>query len=254
MRMRPARRLWHLLLRRPWVLAALVAWQALVLVALLIRDAALPAACPAVRTCEEILLASALVACGLAALVVCHFYLTVREVRNRLFAGEVEAAYEAARRHAGIALGIDLESALRRLLEFEARRAERVATTTRLVGRILRETPLKMFIADISAGHIRFSSSLCELFGMTDNRFDLDALLLLPDNEPLARLWRVVAEGERSAAEDTVQLHLPARRLSRTVHLRLLGVQDDRGKTAYVLGLVLEPEGDKPSEPAEEQS
>ncbi len=251
MSVRAARRLWHLLLRRPWVLVALVGWQALVLVVLLVRDAALPATCPAMRTCEEILLASALLACGLAALVGCHFYLTVREVRNRLFAGEVEAAYEAARRHAGLALGVDLESALRRLLEFEARRAERVATATRLVGRILRETPLKMFVADLRAGHVRLSAPLCELFGLTDNRFDIDALLLLPENKPLARLWSLVADGERSATEDTVQLHLPARRLSRTLPLRLLGVQDDRGKTAYVLGFVREtPVERSPEQPA----
>jgi len=245
MTMRPARRLWHLLLRKPWFPAVLMGWQALVLVVLLVRDAAWPESCPAIRTCEGILLVSALVACGLAALVGCHFYLTVREVRNRLFAGEIEAAYEAARHHAGIALGVDLESAMRRLLEFDARRADRVATATRLVGRILRETPLKMFIADLAEGHIRFSSALCELFGVTDNRFDLDALLLLPENEPLARLWRTVAEGERSAAEDTVQLFLPTRRLSRTVRLKLLGVQDDRGKTAYVLGFVLDAPADQ---------
>ncbi len=246
MTMRAARRLWHRLLRKPWLLAALMGWQALVLVALLVRDAAVPESSLAIRTCEGILLVSALVACGLAALVGCHFYLTVREVRNRLFAGEIEAAYEAARRHAGIALGVDLESAMRRLLEFDARRADRVATATRLVGRILRETPLKMFIADLAEGHVRFSPALCELFGVTDNRFDLDALLLLPENAPLARLWRTVAEGERSTAEDTIQLFLPTRRLSRTVRLKLLGVQDDRGKTAYVLGLVLEP----PAEPS----
>jgi len=250
-----ARRLWHLLLRTPRFWAGLFLWQAAVLVVVLFRHALLPVCSSAVCACETALVISGLLALGLAALIAVHFYATVRDIRTQLFKGEFEEAYEIARRHAGVVLGLDLESALRRLLEFDSRRAEKVAAATRLVGRLLRELPLMMFLGDSDAGETRFSTALCELFGISDNTFSTDALLRQPDNAALAELWKSVASGERSAAEDTLTVQLPARQIARRLRVRLLAVQDDQGAISYILGLAqVADEGHAPEpEPAPEE-
>jgi len=243
-----ARRLWHALLRRPRLPAGLLAWTALVLVGLLVRRAVFPDEAPTLLAVEAALIVSALLALGLAALVVVHFYLSVRDIRDQIFEGDYQEAYEVARRHAGVVLGIHFERALRRLLQFDRRRAEKVAATTRLVGRLMREAPMLMLLADRDADQVRFSVALCELFEINDNRFSIDSLLRQPDNEDFARIWQAVTEGGQSSAEATLTLHLPVRQVARALHVRLLAVQNDEGQIAYVLGFARPPDAEAEAE------
>ena len=243
--MRP-RRLWHLLLGHPRLWALLIGWTALVLAFFLVQLLLMRGEGVALHLSQTALAISALAALALAGLIIVHAYLSVREIRRHLFGGDYEEAYEVARRHAGVVLGIDFESALRRLLEFDRRRAEKVAGTTRLVGRLLRETDLLILLGDLDEGQVRFSIALCQLLGVNDNRFSIDSLLRQPDNEGFAQLWHDVTGGEKSSVEDTVTLHLPVRQIARQLHLRLLAVQDDAGAIAYVLGFADQAESDSP--------
>lgn len=249
-----ARRLWHRLLRGPRLWVLLLAWVGLVLAVELVHYVMFLSVGVTAYRFETALVISALVALILAGLVAAYFYLNIRAIRTHLFEGNYEDAYDVARRHAGILLGIDFERALHRLLEFDRCRAGRVAATTRLVGRLMRETPLMMLLGDLDAGQIRFSLALCQLFDIKDNRFSADSILLQPDNRDFARLWHDAARGERTAVEATLTLRLPVRQLARRLHIRLLAVQDDAGAIAYVLGLAELPEGEPrtPAQPSEE--
>lgn len=249
-----ARSLWCLLLGRPRLWIALLAWTIAVLALLVVRHAFFPVEDVALYASEAILILSGLIALVLAALITAHAYLSVRDIRNQLFDGNYEEAYETARRHAGVILGIDFEGPLRRLLDFDRRRAERVAAATRLLGRLMRETPLLLLLGDIEEGQVRFSVALCRLLDVDDNRFALDSLLLQPANKDFAELWRAAASGEKTAAEGEVTLHLPVRQIARRLRLRLLAVQDDEGVISYVLGFASLPESETVPQPETPES
>ena len=230
------RGLWRSLLSHPRLWLVLLLWPLIVLLAIAARCTVCGGEDTALRAVEVALVASGLLALAGLLLLMVRFYTGIREVRDGLFQGDYEAALEASHRHAAVAVGAGFESALERLLEFDRRRAERVANATRLLNRLLREAPVPILIGDLAEGHVRFSRALSERFGVGDDRFPIDALLRPPANAPFARLWDPLVGGEQSEAEAAITLHLPVRQAAQHLDLQLFAVQNDEGRIAYILG------------------
>ena len=185
--------------------------------------------------------ASAVAALVIVALMARRFYRSVREIRDKLFEGEYEMALDAARRNPALGLGLGLEKAFARMLEFDRRRADRVAATTRAIHSLLNEAPIPFLLADLEEDLIHLSRAARALFGVKADRFSLLALLLLPANHEFARIWNSVSRGDRASAEATLTLHLPARGAARELAVRLVAVQDDEGLVMYILGFLCVP-------------
>jgi PAS domain-containing protein len=165
-------------------------------------------------------------------------YQGLRELRGKLYQGDFEAALDVARRSPAVGQALGFESAVRRMLEFDARRAEKTAAATRLLSSILHEADLPLFIADLDDDLFHLSRAACQLFGANVDRVSLMSVLLLPANREFAQAFNSVVQGERARADAVLTLHLPARRAARDVALRMLPVQGDEGTVLYVLGLV----------------
>jgi len=230
------RGLWRTLLSRPRIWLVLLVYALGVLVGLIVLRAAYwegPQAVPALAT---VLAASALIALLALAMLALRFYTGIREVRTHLFNGDYEDALEASRQHASVAVGIGFESAIQRLLDFDRRRAEKLASATRLLDRLLREAPAPILIGDIEQNTVRFSHAFRQQFGINDDRFALDALLRPAANTEFARLWSQLAAGDEACIEADLTLHLPVRQTVERCHFRLFAVQNDEGRIAYILG------------------
>ncbi len=175
------------------------------------------------------------------ALIARHSYLGIREVRNKLFDGYYESALEAARHNPAVGKALGFEKALVRMLEFDSRRADRVAAITRLLDSFLQESTLPFFIADLEEDIIHLSKPARRLFGVNVERFSLLSLLLLPANKDFARVYNPLTKGDRQRADVVLTLHLPVRQAVRKIAARMLAVQDDQGKVLYVLGFISAP-------------
>lgn len=192
---------------------------------------------------------SAVASLVLLALFARRFYRGLQELRKKLFEGEYEAALDVARRNPALGHALGFESALLRMLEFDARRADKVATATRLFSSFLQESGLPFFIADIEDDLVHLSRAARQLFGVNVERTSLLAILLLPKNREFAKLYSSVANGDRARAEARLTLHLPMRQAAREVTLRLVPIQDDEGLILYVLGFMNPCEDTKPPTP-----
>lgn len=179
----------------------------------------------------------------LLALIARRLFLGLREFRGKLFEGDYEAALDVARRNPAVGRALGLESALARMLEFDARRADKVAASTRLFSSLLQESGIPFFIADLEEDLIHFSRAARLLFGVKVDRFSLLSLLLLPANREFAQVYGSVAKGERARADAVLTLHLPIRQAAREVDVRLLAIQGDEGMILYVLGFLCPPTG-----------
>jgi len=230
------RRLWRSVLSHPRLWVVPLVWAIVVLVGLIVLRAAAGEQGHALPAVAGVLAATALLALLGLALLGLRFYRGLREVRDALFRGEYEEALEATRQHASVAVGAGFESAVQRLIEFDRRRAARVASATRLLNRLLREAPTPILIGDLEENQVRFSRALRERFGVNDDRFSLDALLRPDANAEFARLWDQLVKGERANIEATLTLHLPVRQAAQRLDLRLFAVQNDEGRIAYILG------------------
>jgi len=230
------RRLLLFLRSQPELWIALLFWPMVVLLALLARAALFPGPGAGPSAAEAAIVVSGLIVLGAVAILAARFHAAVRELRKRLFNGEYEHALEVARRHPALALGFGFESALSRLLKFDQRRAEKVAASTRLLDRLMREAPMPILIGDLDAKQVRFSRALCELFEVDEGTFSLESLILPPANQDFANLWNAVAGAGRTQAEATLTLHLPVRQAAERLELQLFAVQDDQGTITYVLG------------------
>ena len=230
------RSLWRSLLSHPRLWAVPLVWASVVVVGLTALRFLTGREGTALPAIAATLAGTALLALLTFALLSIRFYRGIHTVRDHLYRGEYEEALEAAREHASVAVGVGFESALKRLLEFDARRAEKVATGTRLLNRLLREAPIPILLGDLENDQIRFGHALCERFGVHDDRFALDALLRLPANTELARAWERLARGDDTDAEVSLTLHLPVRQAAQRLGLRLLAIQNDAGRIAYILG------------------
>jgi PAS domain-containing protein len=200
------------------------------------------------RDIQTAAIAAAVIALGTVGIVLRRFYRGTREIRNFLFKGDYGAALEAARRWTTAGIGLGFESALERLLEFDRRRAERVAASTRLLDCLLREVPVPILIGNLEDNLIRFNRPMCNLLDAADERYSLMALLLIPANRPFAALWEEVVSGEKTRAEAILTLHLPVRQTARQLDVQLFAVQDDEGLVTYVFGLA-RPSDASPSIP-----
>jgi len=232
---------WTLLQSRPRLWLLLLLWPILVLLLILTPMGLYHCASTAIGAALSVVVASAVTALVLLALIARRFYWGVRDIRNKLFEGDYETALDLARRNAAVGLGGGFASALERMLEFDRRRAEKVAASARLFTSLLREAPAAFFVADLEEDLIHFSRAARELFGVNADRFSILSLLLLPANREFARLYSSVAHGERARADATVTIRLPVRQATREVELSLLAVQDDEGLILYVLGLLGAP-------------
>jgi hypothetical protein len=230
-------RLWRLLVSQPAAWLALVLWPALVLLAVLARDTFLGEPDDLTRV-EVALVVSALVLLALAVLLAVRFYRALRSVRDSLFRGEYEDAHFTAREHPALSNTLSLDRAVQRIIDFDRRRGERVSASSRVLERLLRESPHLFFLGCIEREEVDLSRTLAERFGVGESTFSLDSLLLTPSNDAFAQLWHSLVEGEASSAESVLNLHLPVRQAARRVRLRLVAVQDDSGRTAHVLGFV----------------
>ncbi|MFW6108477.1 MAG: hypothetical protein ACOC8D_01560 [bacterium] len=238
--MRP-RRLWRALLSHPRLWLLPLAWALIVLVALIALRATVPEERHGLPAVAGALAGTALVALLGLALLGLRFYRGIRAVRDELYRGEYEQALESAREHASVAVGLGFESAIERLLEFDRRRAAKVASATRLLNRLLRETPTPILIGDLVHGQVRFSRALRDRFGVSDDRFAIDALLRPEGNAEFARLWRRLVRGEESSIQASLTLHLPVRQAAQRLDLQLFAIQDDEGRIAYILGFAEPP-------------
>ena len=230
------RSLWRSLLSHPRLWSVPLVWAVVVLVGLIALRATMYESGEALPAVAAALAATAILALLGLSLLGIRFYRGIRTVRDHLYRGEYEEALEAAHAHASVAVGAGFESALKRLLDFDRRRAEKVATATRLLNSVLREAPVAILLGDLESDQIRFSRLLCERFGVHDDRFPLDALLRLPANTELGHLWDRLARGEESSAEVGLTLHLPVRQAAQRLDLRLVTVQNDAGRIVYILG------------------
>ncbi|MFP4056143.1 MAG: hypothetical protein ACLF0G_04670 [Candidatus Brocadiia bacterium] len=243
------RRLWRALLARPGLWLALLAWPALVLVAVLLTGGLVPGEGPVLSTIELGVVLSALLVLAAVAYAGVRAYRGALALRRHLFQGDYDQAYQALSRYPALAEGVGLESALRRVIEFDRIRAARVSAATRLFDRLLREAPVPMLIADLAREEVRFSSALCQLLELKERSFSLDSLLRPEANAEFARLWETVARGRQTRAQGTLGLRLPVRGVSRRLEARLLGVQDDSGAIAHVLGFFRPVEQTPPDDP-----
>jgi len=240
------RRLWRCLLTRPWVWLILLLWPAVVLLGVLTPLTVCFCGSSAAASAQVAAIASAVVALALLGLIVARSYRGVRAIRNLLFGGEYEAALDLVRHNAPVGFGFGFESALERLIEFDRRRAERVAASTRLIDSLLHEAPVPILVGDLEESLLRFSRAMCDVFGIADDRFSLLSILLHPPNGPFARLWATVAGGESSQASAVLTLHVPSRRVARVLEVQLFAVQDDEGMILYVLGFARRPAAPPP--------
>jgi len=205
-------------------------------------------------------LLSAVVALAVASLILLallarRFYRALRELRNRLFEGDYEMALDIARRDPALGKALGFEKALMRMLEFDSRRADKVAALTRLLSSILQEAGLPFFVADLEEDLMHLSRAARQLFGVNVDRFSLLALLLMPANREFAALYGLAARGERARAEAVLTLHLPVRQAARELAVRLFAVQSDEGMVLYILGFLSAPKPNaavppKPEDPA----
>lgn len=189
---------------------------------------------------------SAVVALAVASLILLallarRFYRGIRELRNRLFEGDYETALDLARRDPALGRALGFEKALTRMLEFDLRRADKVAALTRLLSSILQEAGLPFFVADLEEDLLHLSRAARQLFGVNVDRFSLLALLLMPANREFAALYGLTARGERTRADGVLTLHLPVRQAARELSVRLVAVQSDEGLVLYVLGFLSAP-------------
>ena len=236
------RRLRRSLVSRPARWASLLYWTLGVLALVVLRHLVVPLGSRAAAVIEVVLALSALAAVGLFTVLARRLYRGVHTVRDHLFEGDYVAALEAARRRPALATGLRLDAALDRLLQFDARQSERVTAATRLFDRLLREIPLPILLGDLEGETLRLSRALCARLDVADDRFPLRPVLLHPENRHLAHLWRQLEAGRKAELEDQFTLNLPVRQAARRLRGRLLAVQNDQGKIAYVLGLVAPPD------------
>jgi len=188
----------------------------------------------------------------LLALIARRFYRGIRELRNRLFEGDYETALDVARRDPAIGKALGFEKALTRMLEFDSRRADKVAALTRLLSSLLQEAGLPFFVADLEEDLMHLSRAARQLFGVNVDRFSLLALLLMPANRAFADLYGLTARGERAGAEAVLTLHLPVRQAARELAVRLCAVQSDEGMVLYILGFLSVPQPGVPVPPGSE--
>ena len=241
------RKVWRSLLSRPRLWGVLLGWVAAVLTGLIVLRAVAPGEGHGVPAVAGVLAVTALVVLLGLALLAVRFYTGARTVRDHLYRGEYEEALEASREHASVAVGLGLESAIQRLLEFDRRRAEKVGSATRLLNGLLREAPLAILIGDLAGDYVRFSRVLRQRFGVAADRFAIDALLRPDANADFARLWQRLVEGEETGVEATLTLHLPVRQAAQRLDLRLFAVQNDEGRIAYILGFAEPPTAEEPA-------
>ena len=147
------RQQWRKLISRPLLWAPLLGWPLAVLVVLVGRRLLVPDEGAVLGAVELVLALSATAVLAVLTVRTVRFRRDLRDVCDHLFDGNYEAAFDATRRNAALALGLRLEKALEKLLEFDRRRAERVATATRLLDCLLREVPLPILVGDLVAGH-----------------------------------------------------------------------------------------------------
>ena len=235
------RSLWRSLLSHPRLWLGLLLWAIFVLVGLIALRAAVPDPGPVTGPLGAALAATALLALFVLALLGVRFYAGIRAVRDNLYQGNYEEALDAAREHASVAVGVGMESALLRLLEFDRRRAEKVATATRLFDRLMREAPTPILVGDLEKEQIRFSHALRDRFGISEDRFSIDSLLRQPANAEFARHWQALASGEKTQTDVALTLHLPVRQAAQPLDLGLSAVQNDQGRIAYILGFARPP-------------
>ena len=173
------RRLWRLLVSQPAAWLALVLWPALVLLAVLLRDAFLGES-NELGGIEVALVASALALLALAVLLAVRFYRALRSVRDSLFRGEYEDAHLTAREHPALSDTLCLDRAVQRIIDFDHRRGERVSAASRVVEGLLRESPHPFFLGCLEREEVDLSRTLAERFGVGESTFSLDSLLLTP--------------------------------------------------------------------------
>ena len=231
---------------QPRLWPPLLLWPMAVLAFGLTSDCVCPSGDWVLATVRSVLYVSALLSLGVFAFLALRFHRRLRHVRDLLYDGTYESALEYTRHHAALAEGLGLESSLVRLLAFDRRRADRVASATRLLDRLLREIPLPILVGILEDDLVRFSRELCRQLDFPSEQLTLMSLLIAPANRHLAHLWDQVVSGRKSTVEATVALKLPSGRVPQEIRLRLMSVQNDVGKVGYILGLV------QPPEPAEE--
>jgi len=239
------------LLSRPRLWAVLLLWPMSALAVVLALLSVCRCGSAALNAVLGFVAGSALVCLALLGFVALRLYRGVRELRNRLFQGDYEMALDVAAHNPAVGEALGFEKALRRMLEFDARRGDKVAAGVRLLGSMLQEAPAAFFVIDLEENLVYFSRAARQLFGVNADRFSLMSLLMLPANRDFASLYNAVACGERARADATLTLHLPIRQAARRVSARMLAVQSEEGLVLYVLGL-LTPEGQGPGAGAPE--
>ena len=229
------------LLSRPRLWLVLIVWPLAALLLILAPLGIVQSDTPALGATLTVVIILAVASLVLLLLTVRRVYLGVRELRGKLFQGDYEGALDVARRHPAVGQALGFESALVRMLEFDARRAEKIAAGTRLFSSVLQEAGVSFFMADLEDNLLLLSRTARQLFGVKVDRFSLLSVLVLPANREFAQLYNSVAKGERTRADAALTLHLPVRQAAREVSLRMFGVQSDEGTVLYLLGFLSPP-------------
>ncbi len=226
------------LLCRPRLWLVLLIWPIVALLLILAPSGIIQSESAVHGAALTVVAVAAVASLILLALIARGFYQGVREIRKKLFDGDYEAALDVARHNPAVGQALGFESALLRMLEFDARRADKVAAAARLFSSFLQESGIPFFIADIEDDLVHLSRAARMLFGVNVERTSLLAILLLPRNHEFAKLYASVAKGDRARADARLTLHLPMRQAARDVTLRLVPIQDDEGLILYVLGFI----------------
>lgn len=236
--LRPLTDLRRRLLRTPRLWLVLLLWPIVALLLILAPSGILQAENPVHGAALTAVAITAVASLILFTLVARRVLAGILEVRKKLFDGDFEGALDAARHNPAVGQALGFQNALARMLEFDARRADKVAAATRLFSSFLQESGLPFFIADVEEDLLHLSRAARQLFGVNVERFSLLSVLLLPSNREFAALYASVAGGDRARADARLTLHLPVRQAAKTVQVRLIPIQNDEGLILFVIGFL----------------
>jgi len=231
----------RLLLLRPRLWLLLILWPLAALLLILAPLGIVQSETTAIGATLTIVIVLAVASLILLLLVARRIRQGIRELRAKLFQGDYEGALDVARRYPSVGQALGFESALARMLDFDARRAEKLAAATRLLSSLFHEADQSFFIADLEENLLHLSRATRQLFGVKVERFSLLSVLVLPANREFGQFYNSLASGERARADATLTLHLPVRQAAREVSLRMFGVQSDEGTVLYILGFLFPP-------------
>lgn len=132
-------------------------------------------------------------------------------------------------------LETSLEKVLDHLRRYDTLRAERVASTVRLLDVLQENMSQAAAVLDVARETVGYNASLRSLLGISQRSVSLAALRRIEANAGLMDFIQRAAETEKSVQEGRVHLQLPAEDAHRDLQVRLIPVKGKDGKVSHVV-------------------